>query len=155
MDIRPIRNDEDHAAAVALIERYWDAEDGSPEADTLDVLATLVDAYEDTRWPVGSVDPIETTKAHMAATGRTQSDLAEVIGSRPRASEVMARKRPLTINMIRGLVDEWHLPAALLIARYNLRKPKVAAASRSGAHKRLKRNRRQKVTPRKRVAEHA
>jgi antitoxin component HigA of HigAB toxin-antitoxin module len=85
MEIRPIRNDKDHAAALALIDPYWDAPDGTPEADALDVLSILVEAYENTRWPIENLDPIETIKAHMAATGRGQTDLAKVIGSRSRA----------------------------------------------------------------------
>lgn len=126
MDIRPIKNDKDHAAAVELIESLWDAKDGTPEADALDVLATLVDAYENTRWAVEAVDPIETIRAHMVATGRTQNDLAQLFGSRSRASEIMARRRHLTINMIRELANDWHLPADLLIVPYNLKKPKAA-----------------------------
>lgn len=127
MEIRPIRNDKDHAAALALIERFWDAPEGSPEADALEVLSVLVDDYENSRWPIQDLDPIELIKAHMGATGRGQTDLAQIIGSRSRASEVIARKRALTIGMIRSLSSEWHLPATLLIAPYDLKK-----ASRAG-----------------------
>jgi HTH-type transcriptional regulator/antitoxin HigA len=135
MDIHPIRNDADHAKAIRLIERYWDAPEGSAEANALDVLSVLVDDYENTRWPIETLDPIETIKAHMLATERTQSDLAAVIGSRPRASEVIARKRALTIGMIRSLSEEWGLPATLLIAPYNLVKtqpPKQVASAKKG-----------------------
>ena len=103
MDIHPIRSDEDHSAALKLIERFWDAPDGSGEADALDVLAVLVDDYENTRWPIEPLDPVETIKAHMAATGRGQADLAQLVGSRSRASEVIGRKRALTLGMIRNL----------------------------------------------------
>lgn len=96
MDIHPIRSDEDHSAALKLIERFWGAPDGSEEADALDVLAVLVDDYENTRWPIGPLDPVETIKAHMAATGRSQADLAQLVGSRSRASEVIGRKRVLS-----------------------------------------------------------
>ena len=154
MDIHPIRNDDDHSAALDLIERYWDAPDGSEEADALDVLAVLVDAYENTRWPIEALDPIETIKAHMVATGRSQADLAKVVGSRSRASEVIARKRPLSINMVRSLASEWNLPVALLIAPYNLKKTAAAkhAAPAKKTGQRLRRARGHKVAARKRVA---
>jgi HTH-type transcriptional regulator / antitoxin HigA len=135
MEIRPIRNDKDHTAALALIERFWDAPDGSREADALDVLSVLVDDYESTRWPLEPLDPIELIKAHMAATGRSQTDLAQIIGSRPRASEVIARKRALTIGMIRSLASAWHLPATLLIASYDLKKAPRAKQARPAKKK--------------------
>jgi HTH-type transcriptional regulator/antitoxin HigA len=130
MIIRPIRNDEDHRAALATIDRLWGAKVGSPDGDALDVLATLVDAYENTRWPIEAVDPVDTIKAHMEATGRNQADLAEVIGSRSRASEIIARKRPLTINMVRNIASEWHLPAGVLIAPYELKTPSAKKGTR-------------------------
>jgi HTH-type transcriptional regulator/antitoxin HigA len=143
MDIRPIRNDKDHAAALELIERLWGAPDRSPEADALDVLSVLVEDYENTRWPIEQLDPIDLIKAHMAATDRGQTDLAEIIGSRPRASEIIARKRALTISMIRNLASDWHLPAALLIAPYNLRKASRTKQA-TPAKKKPGRKRRQK-----------
>ena len=150
MDIHPIRSDEDHSAALKLIERFWDAPDGSEEADALDVLAILVDDYENTRWPIGPLDPVETIKAHMAATGRSQADLARLVGSRSRASEVIGRKRALTLGMIRNLESEWHLPATLLIAPYNLKK---AALTKQPAAKAAARKRRhQRPSPRRSVA---
>jgi len=130
MNIRPIRNDEDHRAALETIDRLWGAKAGSPDGDALDVLATLVDAYESTHWPVEALDPVDTIKAHMEATGRTQSDLAEAIGSRSRASEIIARKRPLTISMVRNLASGWHLPAAVLIAPYDLKAPAARKGNR-------------------------
>lgn len=150
MKIHPIRNDEDHSAALALIERLWGAADGSPEADTLEVLSVLVDDYENTRWPIEELDPVETIRAHMVATGRSQADLADVIGSRSRASEVIARKRALTLGMIRSLESEWSLPATLLIAPYNLRK--AAPAKQIAAKKTGRKRRHQRTATRKRVA---
>jgi HTH-type transcriptional regulator/antitoxin HigA len=105
MEMRPIRNDKDHSAALEMIESLWGADAGTPDADKLDVLVVLVDAYENDRWPVEALDPIETIKAHMEATGRNQSDLGKILGSRSRASEVIARKRPLTINMERAVAS--------------------------------------------------
>ena len=122
MHVRPIRTDKDHAAALKEIERLWGAGPGTPEGDTLDVLTVLVDDYENSRWPFKALDPVDTIKAHMEATGRSRADLAKVIGSRPRASEIMSRKRALTINMVRNLAREWNLPPELLIGPYKLRK---------------------------------
>lgn len=155
MEIRPIRNDKDHAAALDLIERLWGAPDGSPEADALDVVSILVDDYENSRWPIKEADPIETIKEHMAATGRTQADLAKLVGSRPRASEIMSRKRALTINMIRNLASEWHLPVTLLIAPYNLKRSapaKQAVQTKKAAAAARKTRRAKRVAARKRVA---
>jgi HTH-type transcriptional regulator / antitoxin HigA len=123
MDIRPIRNDDDHARALAEIERLWDAEPGTPEHDRLEVLATLVEAYEDKRWPIEAPEPVEFLKAHMQNTGRTQADFARVIGSRSRASEILNRKRHLTLDMIWSLSRDWGLPAEALIKPYDLAKP--------------------------------
>ncbi|PWR19103.1 helix-turn-helix domain-containing protein [Zavarzinia compransoris] len=124
MDIRPIRSDADHAAALQEVERLWNAAPGTPEADKLDVLATLIEAYEARRFPLPPIDPIDFLKAHMEATGRTQSDLAALLGSKSRASEIMNRRRGFTIQMIRLLHAEWRLPAEALIASPHL----VAAA---------------------------
>jgi HTH-type transcriptional regulator/antitoxin HigA len=119
MDIRPIRNAKDHAAALAEMEVLWDAPKGSPEYDRLDVLATLVDAYESARWPIEAIDPVEAIQAAMAFEGHTQEDLANVIGAN-RASEVLRRKRHLTLPMIRKLTGAWHIPPQRLIGEYPL-----------------------------------
>src|SRR3546814_4078114 len=95
MDIRPIRNDDDHRAAVDEIRALWSAEAGSADEDRLDVLATLVDAYERKRWPVDKLAPVEAIEAAMEAEGRTRADLASLIGQ-SRATEVLARTRGLT-----------------------------------------------------------
>src|SRR3546814_7370895 len=88
MDIRPIRNDDDHRAAVDEIRALWSAEAGSADEDRLDVLATLVDEYERKRWPVDKLDPVEAIEAAMEAEGRTRADLASLIGqSRATRSE--------------------------------------------------------------------
>ncbi|QCK85188.1 transcriptional regulator [Phreatobacter aquaticus] len=118
MDIRPIRSDDDHRSALAEIDRLWDAAPGSPEADRLDVLATLVERYEDLHHPIDPADPVETIKAHMAWTGRDQSDLAALLGSRARASEILSRKRTLTMDMVRKLTKVWGIPAEPLIEPY-------------------------------------
>lgn len=118
MDIRPIRNDEDHEAAMREIEALWGAKPGTPEGDRLDVLATLVDAYEDVRWPIPKGDPVDAITGSMAMEGRSQSDLAALFGSPSRASEVLRRKRSLTLPMIRLLSAEWRIPTEALVRPY-------------------------------------
>jgi HTH-type transcriptional regulator/antitoxin HigA len=120
MEIRPIVTDEDHQAALAEIDRLWGAAPGTPEGAVLDALATLVQAYEDRRWPPEALDPIEAIQASMQWNGRTQADLAELLGSRSRASEILNRKRALTVEMIHKLQSEWGIPAELLIRPYRL-----------------------------------
>lgn len=115
MNIRPIRNDQDHAAALREIERMWGAEPGTPEGDTLDVLATLVDRYEEERFPLPEADPVEVIQAYMANNDLGQRDLAEVLGSKSRATEILSHRRPLSIEHIRRIHHAWHIPADLLI----------------------------------------
>ena len=119
MDIRPIRTDADHLAAVREIERLWDAREGTEEFNRLDILATLVDAYEAKRWPADHLDPVDTIKAHMELNGRTLTDLTRVIG-KSRATEILKRQRPLTLGMIRKLNQSWHIPADRLVGEYDL-----------------------------------
>jgi HTH-type transcriptional regulator/antitoxin HigA len=120
MEIRPIVTDDDHREALKEIDRLWDAEDGTPEAARLDAIVTLVVAYEQKHWPVEPLDPVETIVGHMDLNGYTQTDLARLIGSRSRASEILNRKRPLTLAMIHKLHEEWKIPAELLIRPYKL-----------------------------------
>lgn len=120
-DVKPIRNDADHEAAVAEIERLWNAEPGTPEHDRLEVLGALVDAYEASRWPIDTLDPVDAIKAHMDTAGYTQSDLARLLGSRSRASEIINRRRHLTMEMAWKLTTEWKIPPDCLIRPYQLR----------------------------------
>jgi HTH-type transcriptional regulator/antitoxin HigA len=117
MDIHPIRDDADHAMALRRIEQLWGAPIGSPEGDELDILATLVERYEDERWPSEALEPVAVIKRHMEQTERSQRDLAELLGSRSRASELLAGRRELTLGQIRLLASRWKIPAALLIGR--------------------------------------
>jgi HTH-type transcriptional regulator / antitoxin HigA len=120
MEIHPIRTAEDHAAAVRRIEALWGAEPNTPGGDELDVLATLVDAYEAEHFPIENLDPIDTIQAHMDMAGYRQRDLAELFGSKSRASEIMNRRRPLNLQQVHALVQSWGIPAALLISPYEI-----------------------------------
>jgi len=116
MDIRPIRNDDDHMAALREIERLWGAATGTDDGDKLDVLATLVEKYEETRWPsVDASDPVDLLTYAIDELGHTQAELAELLGSRSRASELLNRRRPLTVEMIHKISEAWKIPADLLV----------------------------------------
>jgi len=116
MEIHPIRNDEDHAAALREIERLWGAAAGTEDGDKLDILATLVEKYEESRWPiVDDSDPIDLLNYAIDELGHSQAELAELLGSRSRASEVLNRRRPLTVEMIHKIGQAWKIPADLLV----------------------------------------
>ena len=119
MEIDIIHNDQEHDAAIAEIERLWNAEPGTPDADRLTLLGIVVAAYEDKHWPIEPMEPITFLKAHMENAGHTQADLAKLVGP-SRASELLSRKRALTLDMIRRITKAWHIPAELLIAEYPL-----------------------------------
>jgi HTH-type transcriptional regulator / antitoxin HigA len=114
-DSGPILKEADHAAAVARIQALWGAPLGSVEGDELEALAILVEAYEHKQWPTPATDPIETLRAHMDLNGFTRADLASVLGSSSRASEVLNRKRALNLEMIRAIHAAWGLPVSLLV----------------------------------------
>lgn len=99
----PLHNDADHARAVARIAELWGAEDGSAAADELEVFVTLVDAYENQHHGIALPDPVEAIRFRMEQLGLTRKELEPLLGSRARVSEVLARKRPLTLAMIRRL----------------------------------------------------
>ena len=115
MDIHPIRNQRDHARALREIERLWGASPRTPAADKLEVLVTLVDAYESRHHPIDPPDPIDAIRFRLEQMGLTRRDLADVIGSRARISEVFNRRRPLTIAMIAKLRDRLGISADVLI----------------------------------------
>jgi HTH-type transcriptional regulator/antitoxin HigA len=115
MDVRPIRNKSDHARALRRIEELMDAAAGSPEAEELDVLATLVDAYEERNFPISDPNPLDAIRFRMEQLGLTRKDLEPLIGSRARVSEVLNGRRPLSINMIRRLHSELGIPLESLV----------------------------------------
>lgn len=118
--IRPIRNNDDLTAALARIDELWGSDPDTPEGDELDVLYDLVEHYENRTYPVEPVEPVELLHRHMEATGRVQADLAELFGSRSRASEVLNRKRAMTVEMIHKLSSVWHIPADCLVKPYQV-----------------------------------
>lgn len=120
MDIRPIKNDDDHRSALKEIEALWNAEAGTEAADKLDILAILVERYEQSRWPIdtANVDPVDILSYLIEDGGRTQAELGDLLGSRSRASEILNRKRPLNLEMIRKICEAWKVPAAILIVPY-------------------------------------
>ena len=123
MDIRPIRTDEDHRAALAEIETCWGAAEGTEEGDKLEVLVALVELYEAKRWPVEtgvSFDPIDVLRYAIEELGHTQPELGRLLGSRSRASEILSRRRPLSVEMIHKISDAWKIPADLLVRPYKL-----------------------------------
>jgi HTH-type transcriptional regulator/antitoxin HigA len=123
MDIRPIRTDKDHRAALAEIDICWGAPDGTEKGDKLDVLLALVEIYEAKRWPIDiddSFDPIDVLHYAIEELGHTQAELAELLGSRSRASEILARRRALTVEMIHAISEAWKIPANLLVRPYKV-----------------------------------
>ncbi len=125
MEIRPIRTDKDHKAALAEIESYRGAPEGSEEGDKLDVLLALVDIYEAKRWPTDlskRFDPIDVLNYAIDEFGHTQAELAELLKSRSRASEILSRRRPLTVDMIQKIAEAWKIPADLLVRPYRLKR---------------------------------
>jgi HTH-type transcriptional regulator/antitoxin HigA len=122
MELRPIRNKRDHAAALKEAETLWHARKGSPEEDRLLVLTLLIETYEREHFPISAPDPIELLLHVMDARGLSRRDLEPHIGSRARVAEVLNRIRPLSIDMIRRLCAGLGLPADVLIQGYKLRK---------------------------------
>ena len=124
MDVHPIRNDRDHKRALRQIEKLWGARARTPEADELEVWVTLVDAYEAKHHPIDPPDPVDAILFRLEQEGKTRSDLEKVIGSRARVSEILNRRRPLTIRMITRLRGEFGISADVLIAR-GRRSPRI------------------------------
>jgi len=118
MMLRPIRNEEDYETALEEIEALWDAEPDTPETDRLDILVMLVEAYEAEHYPIPDPDPIELILHVMEARGLTRRDLEPFLGSRARVSEILNRRRPLSLEMIRKLHSGLGIPADVLVQPY-------------------------------------
>src|ERR1035438_6723639 len=119
MEIKPIKNEADYLSALREIELLFDAAHDTPEGDRLDVLTTLVEAYEVRHYSIPKPDPIEAILYHMESRGLSRRDLEPYIGSRARVSEVLNRKRPLSMEMIRNLHKGIGIPAEVLIQPYH------------------------------------
>jgi HTH-type transcriptional regulator/antitoxin HigA len=134
---RPIRTEAEYKAALVEIEKYFadEPKKNTPEADRFDLLALLIETYEDQHHPIGPPHPVEMIRHRMRTAGYTQADLAALLGSRARASEVLRKKRRLTLPMIWKLSREWKIPAGTLVEPYALsgKRPRRRA---SGAAKR-------------------
>lgn len=115
MDVKPIRTEAEHEAALAEIEKLWDAPPGSPECDRLEVLATLVEAYEEKHHPIDPPDPIDAILFRMDQLGLSRRDLEPYIGTRARVAEILNHTRSLTLPMIRRLHEGLGIPAHVLI----------------------------------------
>ncbi len=122
MDIRPIKTDADYQTALKEIESLFDAASDTPEADRLEVLTTLVEAYEDRKYNIPLPDPIEAIIYHMESRGLSRRDLEPYLGNRSRVSEILRRKRPLSIEMIRKLHAGLGISAGVLIQPYHCMK---------------------------------
>lgn len=114
-DVKPIRSAKDYEAALAEVERLWGAKAGTPRGDRLDVLATLIDAYEAEHFPMDPPDPVEAIKFRMEQQGLTRRDLEPIIGTRTRVAEILNGKRGLSIAMIRRLHQQLGISADVLI----------------------------------------
>ena len=127
MEIKPIRSAKDHDHALREIERIWRAPAGTPKGDRLEVLITLVDAYERAQYPIDPPDPVEAIRFRLEQQGLDPRALIGVIGSRTRVYEVLRGSRPLSLAMIRRLHKEFGIPADVLIRPTTRRRPTRAA----------------------------
>jgi HTH-type transcriptional regulator/antitoxin HigA len=118
MNIKPIKTDEDYHQALDRLELIFDSEKGSSDGDELEVLGILIDQYENEHFPIGLPDPIEAIKYRMEQMGYNQTDLANIVGLKSRASEILNRKRKLSLEMIRQLHERLNIPTDVLIQDY-------------------------------------
>jgi len=118
MEIKPIKTEKDYNQALERLEIIFEAKPGSPEGDELEVLGILIDQFENEKFPIGLPDPIEAIKFRMEQMGYNQTDLANIVGLKSRASEILNRKRKLSLEMIRQLHESLHIPTDVLIQTY-------------------------------------
>lgn len=118
MNVKPIKTKKDYQLAMARLEEIFDAKKGTPEGDELEILGILIDQYENDNFPIGLPDPIEAIKFRMEQMGYSQSDLAKVVGRKSRASEILNKKRKLSLEMIRQLHEKLNIPTDVLIQAY-------------------------------------
>ncbi len=116
MEIRPIKTEQDYNSALRRIEELWGAKKDTPEGDELDLLVTLVEAYEMKHYPIAPPDPVDAIKFRMEQMGLTNSDMVKYLGSQSRVSEILNKKRKLTLKMIKSLYKGLKIPADILLA---------------------------------------
>ena len=116
MDVKPVRTEADYKAALILIDELVDCEDGTEQADLLDVLSVLVENYESEHYPIAPPDPIDAIKFRMEQTGMLQKEIAQYLGGEQTAEAVLSRRQPLTLDMIKRLYQQLHIPAESLLA---------------------------------------
>ena len=126
MQLKPIKSEADYQQALEEMERLWDAEEGTEAFDQLEVLATLIEAYEDKTTPIQNPDPVQAILFRMEQEGLNNADMEEYLGSKSKVSEVLNYKRPLSINMIRRLASGLGMDPAILILEYPLNGASVA-----------------------------
>ena len=118
MNIKPIKNEKDYSQTLSYIESIINAKPNTAQMDELEVLTTLVEAYEEQHYKIEAPDPIEAIKFRMEQEGLKQKDLVSIVGSKSRVSEILNRKRKLTIEMIRNLHKQLHIPVESLFLDY-------------------------------------
>lgn len=118
MNIKPIKTEKDYNDAMTRLEVIFDAKKGSPEGDELEILGILVDQYEKENFPIDLPDPVEAIKFRMEQLDYNQADLAKIVGLKSRASEILNKKRKLSLEMIRQLHDRLNIPTEVLIQSY-------------------------------------
>lgn len=118
MNVKPIKTEQDYIQALEKLELIFDAQTGTKEGDELEILGILIEKYENENFPIDLPDPIEAIKFRMEQLNYSQNDLAEIIGLKSRASEILNKKRKLSLEMIRNLTDKLHIPSDVLIQAY-------------------------------------
>jgi HTH-type transcriptional regulator/antitoxin HigA len=127
MQLKPIKTEADHEAALREIERLWGAQEGTAESDRLEILTTLVEVYEEAHFPMDMPDPIDAIKFRLEQQGEDKKALIGIIGNRTRVYEVLRGDRALSLTMIRQLNQHLNIPAEILIRPVRIRKKKQAA----------------------------
>jgi HTH-type transcriptional regulator / antitoxin HigA len=116
MEIRPIKTENDYSISINRVEELWGSKKDTAEGDELDLLITLVEAYEMKHFPIAPPDPIDAIKFRMEQMGMSKTDMAKYLGSQSRVSEVLSRKRKLTLKMVKSLYKGLKIPAEILLA---------------------------------------
>jgi len=116
MEIRPIKTEQDYQESIHRIDELWGSKRDTPEGDELDLLCTLVESYEMSHYPIAPPDPIDAILFRMEQMGMTKTDMAKYLGSQSRVSEVLSRKRKLTLKMVKSLYKGLKIPAEILLA---------------------------------------